>query len=58
MSGVLSDEWRANLTKLANKHPEMFRSEADVFRVIKEIKDNPTHFFKNYDDDVSLIVLK
>lgn len=55
MSGVLSDEWRANLTKLAKKHPEMFRSEADVFRVIKEIKDNPTHFFKNYDDDVALI---
>ncbi|WP_147525228.1 hypothetical protein [Campylobacter lanienae] len=55
MSGVISDEWRANLTKLAKKHPEMFRSEADVFRVIKEIKDNPTHFFKNYDDDVALI---
>ncbi|MEE3705579.1 hypothetical protein V2I29_08390, partial [Campylobacter sp. CX2-8023-23] len=55
MSGVLSDEWRANLTKLADNHPEMFKSEADVFRVIKEIKDNPTHFFKNYDDDISLI---
>ncbi|RAZ49107.1 putative barnase/colicin E5 family endoribonuclease [Campylobacter hyointestinalis] len=55
MSGVLSDEWRVNLTKLAKKHPEMFRSEADVFRVIKEIKDNPTHFFKNYDDEVALI---
>ncbi|WP_086240374.1 hypothetical protein [Campylobacter devanensis] len=55
MSGVISDEWRANLTKLANNHPEMFRSEADVFRVIKEIKDNPTHFFKNYDDDIALI---
>ena len=55
MSGVISDKWRANLTKLANKHPEMFRSEADVFRVIKEIKDNPTHFFKNHNDDIALI---
>ncbi|QQF51773.1 hypothetical protein HHI31_02595 [Campylobacter fetus subsp. venerealis] len=55
MSGVINNEWIANLTKLANKHPEMFKSEADVFRVIKEIKDNPTHFFKNYDDEVSLI---
>ena len=55
MSGVISDKWRANLTKLANKHPEMFRSEADVFRVIKEIKDNPTYFFKNHDDDIALI---
>ncbi|WP_038453536.1 hypothetical protein [Campylobacter iguaniorum] len=55
MSGVLSDEWIANLTKLVNKHPEMFKSEADVFRVIKEIKDNPTHFFKNTNDEITLI---
>jgi len=33
----------------------MFRSEADVFRVIKEIKDNPTHFFKNNRDDIALV---
>lgn len=46
LSGVLSDEWIANLKGLALKHPEMFRSEADVFRVIKEIKDNPTHFLR------------
>ncbi|WP_122868515.1 PBECR2 nuclease fold domain-containing protein [Campylobacter showae] len=55
LSGVLSDEWIANLKSLALKHPEMFRSEADVFRVIKEIKDNPTHFFKNNRDDAALI---
>ena len=33
----------------------MFKSEADVFRVIKEIKDNPTHFFKNNRDDIALV---
>ena len=55
LSGVLSDEWAANLKTLALKHPEMFRSEADVFRVIKEIKDNPTHFFKNNRDDIALV---
>ena len=55
LSGVLSDEWIANLKSLALKHPEMFRSEADVFRVIKEIKDNPTHFFKNNRDDIALV---
>ena len=55
LSGVLSDEWAANLKTLALKHPEMFRSEADAFRVIKEIKDNPTHFFKNNRDDAALI---
>jgi hypothetical protein len=55
LSGVLEGEWAANLKSLALKHPEMFRSEADVFRVIKEIKDNPTHFFKNNRDDAALI---
>ncbi|MBR8466178.1 hypothetical protein KDE13_07480 [Campylobacter sp. faydin G-140] len=33
----------------------MFKSEADVFRVIKEIKDNPTHFFKNNNERNALI---
>lgn len=36
LAGVVKDEWAANLKSLALKHPEMFRSEADVFRVIKE----------------------
>ena len=56
LSGVLSDEWAANLKTLALKHPEMFKSEADVFRVIKEIKDNPTHFFKNNRDENALML--
>ena len=56
LSGVLSDEWIANLKSLALKHPEMFRSEADVLHVIKEIKDNPTHFFKNNNDRNALLV--
>lgn len=55
LGGVLSDEWAANLKSLALKHPEMFKSEADVFRVIKEIKENPTHFFKNNRDDIALV---
>ncbi|EOI7621352.1 hypothetical protein ACMWCM_000272 [Campylobacter jejuni] len=53
--GILKDEWVVNLKAMAKKHPEMFKNEADVFKVIKEIKDNPTHFFKNYDDEVALI---
>lgn len=56
LSGVLSDKWAANLKTLALKHPEMFKSEADVFRVIKEIKDNPTHFFKNNRDENALML--
>ena len=55
LSGILTDEWAANLKSLAVKHPEMFKSEADVFRVIKEIKNNPTHFLENTKDDVALI---
>ncbi|EAJ3330790.1 hypothetical protein DD170_08995 [Campylobacter coli] len=54
VSGILKDEWVVNLKAMAKKHPEMFKNEADVFKVIKEIKDNPTHFFKNY-DEVALI---
>ena len=55
VAGVVKDEWAANLKSLALKHPEMFRSEADVFRVIKEIKDGGTHFLENLNDDVALI---
>lgn len=55
LSGVLSDEWAANLKSLAVKHPEMFKSEADVFRVIKQIKDNPTHFLENTNENTALI---
>ena len=55
LSGVLSDEWVANLKSLALKHPEMFKSESDVFKVIREIKNEPTHFLKNTRDDVALI---
>mgnify|MGYP000979287059 CR=1 FL=1 len=55
LSGVLSDEWAANLKSLAIKHPEMFKSEADVFRVIKQIKDNPTHFLENTNENTALI---
>lgn len=41
VSGILKDEWVVNLKAMAKKHPEMFKNEADVFKVIKEIKDNP-----------------
>ena len=56
LSGILTDEWAANLKSLAVKHPEMFKSEADVFRVIKEIKNNPTRFFANNNDGNALIL--
>ena len=55
LCGVLSDEWAANLKSLAIKHPEMFKSEVDVFRVIKQIKDNPTHFLENTNENTALI---
>ena len=56
LSGILTDEWAANLKSLAVKHPEMFKSEADVFRVIKEIKNNPTRFFANNNESNALIL--
>ena len=56
LSGILTDEWAANLKSLAVKHPEMFKSEADVFRAIKEIKNNPTRFFANNNEGNALIL--
>ncbi|EAJ1218812.1 hypothetical protein CDK73_06825 [Campylobacter coli] len=49
VSGILKDEWVVNLKAMAKKHPEMFKNEADVFKVIKEIKDNPINKTKGKD---------
>ena len=46
----------ANLFILQNKHPEFFKKPSDVYRLLKEIKNNPTHFFKNNRPDMALIV--
>ncbi len=35
----------AYLSNLSKKHPEMFENEADVLKLINEVKNNPTHFF-------------
>ncbi len=34
----------AYLKILQEKHPEMFKSEKDVFKFINDVKNNPTHF--------------
>lgn len=42
---------------MANKHPEMFSGRpANVFKLIREIKENPTHFYANNRLDYGLIV--
>ena len=46
----------ADLEYLAGKHPEMFSKPSDVFRLMRDIKDNPTHFYQNNRLDASLIV--
>ena len=46
----------ADLERLADKHPEMFKKPSDVFRLIREIKTNPTFFYRNNRLDASLIV--
>ena len=52
-----TDEISADLEYLANKHPEMFNGRpADAFRLIREIKENPTHFYANNRLDYGLIV--
>ncbi|WP_314300496.1 hypothetical protein [Campylobacter showae] len=56
LSKITVDEITADLEYLAGKHPEIFERPSDVFRLIREIKENPTHFFTNYRLDYALIV--
>ena len=56
LSKITTDEITADLEYLAGKHPEIFDKPSDVFKLIKEIKENPTHFFTNYRLDYALIV--
>ena len=56
LSKITVDEITADLEYLASKHPEIFDKPSDVFKLIKEIKENPTHFFTNYRLDYALIV--
>ncbi|WP_257034068.1 hypothetical protein [Campylobacter jejuni] len=52
---LTNDEIIADLEYLANKHNEMFKKPSDVFKLIKEIKENPTFFYKNNRMDIALI---
>ncbi len=56
LSKITTEEISADLDYLASKHPEMFSKPSDVFRLIREIKNEPTHFFKNNRLDYALIV--
>lgn len=55
LSKITTEEISADLDYLASKHPEMFSKPSDVYRLLKEIKNNPTHFFKNNRPDIALI---
>ena len=55
LSKITTEEISADLDCLASKHPEMFSKPSDVFRLIKEIKNEPTHFFNNYRLDYALV---
>ena len=56
LSKITTEEISADLDYLASKHPEMFSRPSDVFRLIREIKNEPTHFFNNNRLDYALIV--
>ncbi|HFJ1667661.1 TPA: hypothetical protein ACGTOH_000967 [Campylobacter coli] len=55
LAKLTNDEIIADLEYLANKHKEMFKKPSDVFKLIKEIKENPTFFYKNNKMDIALI---
>ena len=56
LSKITTDEISADLDYLASKHPEMFKKPSDVFKLVREIKNEPTHFFNNNRLDYALIV--
>ncbi|HEB9319416.1 TPA: hypothetical protein RZK22_000245 [Campylobacter coli] len=55
LAKLTNDEIIADLEYLANKHNEMFKKPSDMFKLIKEIKENPTFFYKNNRMDIALI---
>ncbi|EAL1770840.1 hypothetical protein FCR66_01545 [Campylobacter jejuni] len=55
LAKLTNDEIIPDLEYLANKHKEMFKKPSDVFKLIKEIKENPTFFYKNNRMDIALI---
>ena len=55
-SGIATDKpINANFSKLARKHPEMYKSPTQAYKNAMEIKNAPTLFLKNKRDDVALI---
>ena len=55
LSEINNNELSANLFVLQNKHPELFKKPADVYRLLNEVKNNPTYFFKNNRPDMALM---
>ena len=56
LAKLKDDEIMADLDFLAQKHPEMFEKPSEVFKLLREIKENPTHFYNNNRLDAALIV--
>ncbi|MBQ3674991.1 MAG: hypothetical protein II923_05315 [Campylobacter sp.] len=57
MANITTDEILVDLEYFADKHPEIFKGKpSKVFRLINEIKDNPTFFYNNNRADYALIV--
>lgn len=55
-SGIATNKpINANLSRLARKHPEMYKSPSQAYKNAMEIKNEPTLFLKNKRDDVALI---
>lgn len=57
LANLQNTKIRANLDFLKSTHPEIFSTQGQVFRTIKSIKDNPTHFYQqgNTKRDMSII---
>ena len=55
LSEINNNELSANLFVLQNKHPELFKKPADVYRLLIEVEYNRTYFFKMIRPDMALM---
>ncbi|AQW85557.1 hypothetical protein BB381_06800 [Campylobacter pinnipediorum subsp. caledonicus] len=49
---------QTNLDKLREKHPNVFKTQGDVARLIYAIKNNPTHFLDGSNEDNAILLKK
>ncbi|MGE4510093.1 MAG: hypothetical protein AB7D43_03220 [Sulfurimonadaceae bacterium] len=56
LTGVEANRAEADLTRLYEKHPEIFRDEKEVFRLIRDVLNDASHFVQGSGEKNALIL--